>query len=341
MVAGGPNDIDHHWTIRLEPGRGVHDRARLGRRVPGGLAGRDRRADRAPPRPSGGPLVRPDLPVIFNDYMNTLMGDPTTEKLLPLIDAAAEVGAEYFCIDAGWYDDGGDWWAQRRRLAAVDHALPRRRSRRGPRPHPRPRHGARPVAGAGGDRRPTARSPSGCRTTRSCSATASRRRARPLPPRPAPPGRPRAPRRRRSTGWSTTSASASSSSTTTSTPARAPTRHAHSRSATGCSSTTARYLDWLDGVLDRHPDLLLENCASGAMRMDYALLSRLQLQSTSDQQDPCALRADRRGRAGRRSARAGRQLGLPAAGHDRRGDRVHAGAPGWPDGSTCPATSTG
>ncbi len=43
------------------------------------------------------------LPVIFNDYMNTLMGDPTTERLLPLIAAAAEVGAEYFCIDAGWY----------------------------------------------------------------------------------------------------------------------------------------------------------------------------------------------------------------------------------------------
>ncbi|MBR4073641.1 MAG: alpha-galactosidase [Clostridia bacterium] len=49
------------------------------------------------------------LPVIFNDYMNCLMGDPTTEKLLPLIDKAAEVGAEYFCVDAGWYADGF-WW---------------------------------------------------------------------------------------------------------------------------------------------------------------------------------------------------------------------------------------
>lgn len=28
------------------------------------------------------------LPVIFNDYMNCLFGDPTTEKELPLIDAA-------------------------------------------------------------------------------------------------------------------------------------------------------------------------------------------------------------------------------------------------------------
>jgi alpha-galactosidase len=45
------------------------------------------------------------------------------------------------------------------------------------------------------------------------------------------------------------------------------------------------YLAWLDRVLQRHPDLILENCASGAMRMDYALLSRLHLQSTTDQQD--------------------------------------------------------
>ena len=44
-------------------------------------------------------------------------------------------------------------------------------------------------------------------------------------------------------------------------------------------------LDWLDGLLDRHPDLIIENCASGAMRSDFALLSRLALQSTSDQQD--------------------------------------------------------
>ena len=45
------------------------------------------------------------------------------------------------------------------------------------------------------------------------------------------------------------------------------------------------HLDWLDGVLDRHPHLVVENCASGGMRWDYALLSRLQLQSTSDQQN--------------------------------------------------------
>lgn len=39
-------------------------------------------------------------------------------------------------------------------------------------------------------------------------------------------------------------------------------------------------------MLDRHPGLVLENCGSGAMRSDAAMLGTLQLQSTSDQQDP-------------------------------------------------------
>ena len=49
-------------------------------------------------------------PVIFNDYMQCLNADPTTEKLLPQIDAAAEAGCEIFCIDAGWYADESGWW---------------------------------------------------------------------------------------------------------------------------------------------------------------------------------------------------------------------------------------
>ncbi|MBR5152895.1 MAG: alpha-galactosidase [Clostridia bacterium] len=49
------------------------------------------------------------LPVIFNDYMNCLMADPTTEKMIPVIDRAAEAGADYYCMDAGWYADG-TWW---------------------------------------------------------------------------------------------------------------------------------------------------------------------------------------------------------------------------------------
>ncbi|RKP52895.1 alpha-galactosidase [Cohnella endophytica] len=56
-------------------------------------------------------------PIVYNDYMNTLWGNPTREKLIPLIDSASEAGCEYFCIDAGWFggkeaswgDGLGDW----------------------------------------------------------------------------------------------------------------------------------------------------------------------------------------------------------------------------------------
>ena len=61
------------------------------------------------------------VPAHFNDYMNCLWANPTRDKLIPLIDAAHDVGAEVFCIDAGWFWNGnpdvhwaetlGDWEA--------------------------------------------------------------------------------------------------------------------------------------------------------------------------------------------------------------------------------------
>lgn len=46
------------------------------------------------------------------------------------------------------------------------------------------------------------------------------------------------------------------------------------------------HLDWLGSLLARYPGLVLENCSSGGLRMDYAQLAVVQVQSTSDQQDP-------------------------------------------------------
>lgn len=45
------------------------------------------------------------------------------------------------------------------------------------------------------------------------------------------------------------------------------------------------YLKWLEGVWMRYPDLIIENCSSGGLRMDYAMLSRYSIQSTSDQDE--------------------------------------------------------
>lgn len=42
-------------------------------------------------------------PLCYNDYMNALWALPTKEKTLPLVSAAAEAGCEYYVMDAGWY----------------------------------------------------------------------------------------------------------------------------------------------------------------------------------------------------------------------------------------------
>jgi len=55
--------------------------------------------------------VNDACPVIFNDYMNCLFGNPLTETELPLIRAAAKAGCDYYVIDAGWYAEKNEtWW---------------------------------------------------------------------------------------------------------------------------------------------------------------------------------------------------------------------------------------
>lgn len=45
------------------------------------------------------------------------------------------------------------------------------------------------------------------------------------------------------------------------------------------------YLQWLDSIFTRYPDLVIENCGSGGMRHDYAMLQRHSIQSMTDQTD--------------------------------------------------------
>ncbi|PUB29748.1 alpha-galactosidase [Promicromonospora sp. AC04] len=276
----GPTDDDHAWTRVLGAGESF-DSVRVSLAAASGwqesLAEltRHRRALRRNPR-------RPA--VVFNDYMNTLMGDPTTAKLLPLVDAAARTGAEYFCIDAGWYDDGGDWWDS---VGLWEPSVSRF-----------PDGGLRRVVDAiraggmvpglwlepevVGVRSPLAESlpdeaflqRHGVRITEH--------------------GRHLLDLRHRDVvkhldevvdrlvedfgvGYFKLDYNV--------TPGAGTDLGADSP-GDGLLQQNRAHLDWIDGVLERHPDLVIENCASGAMRADYALLSRLDLQSTSDQQNP-------------------------------------------------------
>lgn len=282
LALSGPTDSDHQFVHVLEPG-GQFTSVPVAVTLAGTLTdaadlltdyrriARRERADNA------------SLPVIFNDYMNTLNGDPSTEKLLPLIDAAAEVGAEIFCIDAGWYDDGGDWWdsvgswqpSSTRFPGGLTEVTDRIRSRGMavglwlepevigvksaaaatlPDEAFQSRAGARIVEHERyllDLRHPAARAHLDEVVDRLVTEFDTRYFKFDYNVTPG-------------AGTDTDAAS----------PGAALLEH------------NRAHLEWLDGVLDRHPDVVIENCASGGMRSDFAMLSRLQLQSTSDQQEP-------------------------------------------------------
>ncbi|WP_150307242.1 glycoside hydrolase family 36 protein [Planctomonas psychrotolerans] len=282
LLLHGPTDAEHSWSRRVSASRPFVSVPVSVGVVEGGIdeafavLTAQRRALRT---------VRDidrTLPVVFNDYMNTLMGDPTTEKLLPLIDAAAETGADYFCIDAGWYAEG-HWWdtvgawepAASRFPAGITEVIDHIRARG-------------MVAGLWlepeviGIHSPLAQ-------TLPDEAFFSRGGVR-----VAEHGRHlldlRSPAAVRhldevvdrlvsdyGVGFFKMDYNTMTGPGTDST-GTAP--------GDGLLDHNRALLDWLDRIQARHPHLLIENCASGAMRMDYAMMSRLHLQSTSDQQDP-------------------------------------------------------
>ncbi|MCM6763826.1 alpha-galactosidase [Rathayibacter sp. ZW T2_19] len=284
LALSGPTDRDHGWIRVLAAGeefRSVPVTLALGRDADAAIDAltRSRRANRR---------SHPDdtaLPVVFNDYMNTLDGDPTTEKLLPLIDAAADAGAEIFCIDAGWYDESGvpgGWWSSvgewqpsaTRFPGGLGEVVERIRSR-GLVPglwlEPEVIGVDSPMAG---------RLPDDAFLQRSGVRIEEHERFHLDLRHPA--------------------AVAHLDETVDrlvadfgvgffkfdyNIDAGPGTDVASDSVGDGLLGHNRAYLAWLDGLLDRHPALVIESCSSGAMRQDWAVMSRLQMQSTSDQQD--------------------------------------------------------
>lgn len=109
LKLSGPTEHHNHWWKNLKPGDSFTTvPVSVGSTIGGfdeamGELTKYRRAIRRVNEDNK------ELKVIFNDYMNCLFGDPTTEKEIPLINKAAETGCEYFCVDCGWYSDGF-WW---------------------------------------------------------------------------------------------------------------------------------------------------------------------------------------------------------------------------------------
>lgn len=281
LALSGPTDADSSWTHVLAPGEdftSVPVSVAFGADFDDAIVAlTDHRRRLRRPHPDN-----TAMPVIFNDYMNTLDGDPTTEKLMPLIAAAAEVGAEVFCIDAGWYDETGDWWD------TVGEWLPSRTRFRG---------GLNEVVDAirahgmvpglwlepevVGVRSPMAeRMPAeaflqrhGVRIMEHDRFHLDLRHEAAIAHLDAVVDRLIADF---GIGFFKFDYNIDPG----------PGTDLDSDSVgDGLLAHNRAHLAWLDRVLDRHPGLIIENCGSGAMRMDFALMSRLAMQSTSDQQD--------------------------------------------------------
>ncbi|MCI3278365.1 glycoside hydrolase family 36 protein [Streptomyces cylindrosporus] len=279
----GPTEQEHAWTTLLAPGGSFRTAQVAVTACADGFEGAlraltvHRRALRRP---------HPDteaLPIVFNDYMNCLMGDPSREKLLPLVDAAARLGAEYFVIDAGWYADDDGWWSTvgEWRESAVrfpgglgEITARIRESGMTPGLWLEPE-----VVGV--------RSPVADRLPREAFFQRDGERV--------------VQRGRHQLDFRHPAARAHLDETVD----RLVAEHGvgyfkldHNINAApgtdvdadspgdGLLGHSRAFLGWLDGVLDRHPGLVLENCGSGGMRMDHAHLARMTLLSTSDQQDP-------------------------------------------------------
>ena len=71
---------------------------------------------------------RRSMPVIYNTWM-CKFDHITYENISEQIPLAAEIGAEYFCIDAGWFGDGTDWstsvgdWVENKKSALCGKML--------------------------------------------------------------------------------------------------------------------------------------------------------------------------------------------------------------------------
>ncbi|KAF1845870.1 glycoside hydrolase family 36 protein [Cucurbitaria berberidis CBS 394.84] len=110
VALSGPTRNDHHWEQVLRPGESFTT-------VPAAICHLFEKPDAAfqaltayRRRIRRFHQDNVDLPLIFNDYMNCLMGDPTEDKIRQLIKPATQAGAEYFVIDAGWYSNDSNWW---------------------------------------------------------------------------------------------------------------------------------------------------------------------------------------------------------------------------------------
>jgi alpha-galactosidase len=283
LAISGPTNYDHAWKERLPPGQSfttvpaalvhVYDGVDA---AFGALTAYRRKIRRKH-------TDNETLPIIFNDYMNCLMGDPDEEKVKSLIKPAVFAGAEYFVIDAGWYADEPDWWD------SVGEWVPSQK-----------------------------RFPSGFKalidTIRAAGVIPGvwvepevvgvrSKAADELPPDAffQENGKRVVEKNRYQLDYTSPAVRERMDKIIDNLVveygvgyfkfdynidvANGTDANAFSSGA-GLLNHNRAYLDWIQGIFNRHPGLVIETCSSGGQRLDYAMLAVHPIQSTSDQQDP-------------------------------------------------------
>ncbi len=279
LKISGPTEQENRWFKEMKPGEcfeGVKACVALGSTFDASLAEMTKYRRTIAKRND----ADASLPVIFNDFHNCLRSNPTEETSLPLIDKAAEVGAEYYVMDAGWYADG-TWWNTVGEWQPVASRFP---------------HGIKYVFDyvrqkgmipgiwlepeSMGIRCPLAAEwEDGCFLMRHGKRVADR-------------GRYfldfRHPRVREymmgvidrvvteyGVGYIKFDYNVDGGSGT----------EINSDSfGDGLLQHTRAVLDWYDEISRKYPDLIMESCSSGGLRMDYGMLSHLHMQSLTDQE---------------------------------------------------------
>ncbi|MDO4943802.1 MAG: alpha-galactosidase [Ruminococcus sp.] len=281
LQLAGPSEIESHWCKNLKQGESVTSVPCAICAVSGGFdeaIGELTKYRRIIRRKNAD---NKKLAVIFNDYMNCLWGDPTAEKEFPLIDAAAEAGCEYFCIDAGWYADGfwwdwvGEWQESKKRFPNGLREVTDYIRKKGLIP------GVWLEIEVMGIKCPLAdKLPDDWFFTRHGKRVYDRSRYQ-LDFR-NPEVREHCDEvidrlvNTYGVGYIKMDYNIEPG---------IGTEHNADSFGDGLLEHQRAYIAWLDGVFERHPQLIIENCSSGGLRMDYAMLSRYSIQSTSDQDD--------------------------------------------------------
>ncbi|MHB8581222.1 MAG: glycoside hydrolase family 36 protein [Ignavibacteriaceae bacterium] len=280
LYLGGPDDIHSHALKILKPGESYQTVPVALGCVKGGFG----QAVKALTEYRRAMIIKPNnsyktCPVIFNDYMNCLWANPTTENELPLIDAAAKAGCNYFVIDAGWYaekDEGpgnvGLWQPSKSRFIGGLNALLNKIKEKGMIPglwlepemvginspiKDKPDnwflmlHGKRYIDD--GSYMLDFRNPEVIDYITSVVDRLVKQY-----------GVGYIKMDYNSTAWGADGADSPGQ---------------------GLLELNRAVLKWEKDIGNKYPQLIIENCASGGCRMDYAMLSETQLQSSSDQSD--------------------------------------------------------